>query len=172
MCTSSSRWFKTLSPFHKSVLVYRQHLSLASCKSAERTAEKQCKELAISLDQSADRNTQSTVWDDGETIVAPCVLPGQVLWLHIPGDEERLLLGREALVLQGYPVCRVGAQADAMPERFLQDLAGNAMTLHVLLAVVQTAMAVLTWKTGKSKDEISEKGEIDAAYALFDKLRK
>jgi len=95
-----------------------------------------------------------------------------MLWLHIPGDEERLLLGREALMLQGFPVCRAGPHKDEVPERFLQDLAGNAMTLHVLLAVVQSAMAALTWKTGEPTQHISAKDELDSAYALFAKLRK
>ena len=135
-------------------------------------AEAQCREFAFGLGQSADRNTQSTRWEDGETIVAPCLLPGQVLWLHIPGDEERLLLGREALMLQGYPVCRVRQQADDVPERFLQDLGGNAMTLHVLLAVTQAALAALSWKTGRSTQQPSLKEELDSAFALFSRLRK
>ena len=101
--------------------------------------------------------------------MAPCVLPSQVLWLHIPGDEERLLLGREALMWQGFPVCR--ADADSVSERFLQDLAGNAMTMHVLLAVIQSAMAALTW-AGKPAHAVSEKEELDSACALLDKLRK
>ena len=167
--TSSSRWFKTLSALHKSNLVYRQHKCLASCRAGESMAEAQCREFAYSLDQSADRNTQSTRWEDGETIIAPCVLPGQMLWLHIRGGEERPLLGREGLMLQGFPVCR--ADTDQVPERFLQDLAGNAMTLHALLAVVQSAMAVLTWKAGEPTHPIAANGEIDAACALLDKLR-
>lgn len=150
--------------------MYKQHKSLASCKTGESTAETQCREFAFTLDQSAERNAQSTLLEDGETIVAPCVLPGQSLWLHIPGGEERLLLGREALVWQGFPVCR--ADADQVSERFLQDLAGNAMTMHVLLAVVQAAMAALTWKVGEPTHAISAKEELDSAYALLDKLRK
>ena len=82
------------------------------------------------------------------------------------------MLGREALMLQGYPVCRVGQQADSVTERFLQDLAGNGMTLHVLLAVVQSAMAALSWKAGKSTQQPSLKGELDSAFALFSRVRK
>ena len=86
------------------------------------------------------------------------------------GDEERLLLGREALMLQGFPVCR--ADTDQVSERFLQDLAGNAMTLHVLLAVVQSAMAALTWKAGEATHPIAAKDELHSAYGLLNKLRK
>ena len=171
IATSSSRWFKTLSPYHKSVLVYRQHKFLASSRNGDARPQEQCRELALSVDQSADRNTQSTRWEDGATIIAPCLLPGQLLWLHIPGDEERLLLGREALMLQGYPVCRGGQQADSVTERFLQDLAGHGMTLHVLLAVVQSAMAALSWKAGNSTQEPSLKEELDSAFALFSRVR-
>ena len=53
-----------------------------------------------------------------------------------------------------------------------KDLAGNAMTLHVLLAVVQSAMAALTWKAGEPTHPISETEELDSAYALLAKLRQ
>ena len=94
-----------------------------------------------------------------------------MLWLHLPGDEERLLLGREALMIQGFPICRVDAANGAVPERFLQDLAGNAMTLHVLLAVVQSAMAALAWKKdGSQARKLVAKAECDSAYALLGTL--
>ena len=156
MATSSSRWYQTLPPCQKSVLVYRQHVYLSSRRSVECKAEQQCAELGITLDQSPDRNNQTTRGEDGKSVVAPCLLPGQVLGLHIPGEEERILLGREALMLQGFPVCRVpkpGGQisSEEVSERVLHDLAGNAMTFHVRLAVVQSAMAALTWKEGKTE---------------------
>ena len=125
------------------MLVYRQHKFLASSRNGDTKPQEHCRELALSVDQSADRNTQSTRWEDGATTITPCLLPGQALWLHIPGDEERLPLGREALMLQGYPVCRVGQQANSVPERFLQGLGGNAMTLHVLLALARSAVGAL-----------------------------
>ena len=177
MATSSSRWYQTLPPCQKSVLVYRQHLALSSCRSVECKAEQQCTELGITLDQSPDRNNQTTRGEDGKSFYAPCLLPGQVLWLHIPGEEERILLGREALMLQGFPVCRVpkpGGQrsSEEVTEHFLHDLAGNAMTFHVLLAVVQSAMAALTWREGKTEHITSAKEELDSAYALFSQLPK
>ena len=172
IATCNSRWFKTLSTLHNSVLVYRQHKHLASCQNRESQAEtEQCQEFAITLDQSADRSRQSSRWQDGTTILAPCLLPRQVLWLHVPGDEERLLLGREALMIQGFPLCKVGKHADEVSERLLQDLAGNSMTLHVLLAVVQSAMAALPWKKNGSSAKSAAKEERDSAYALFSALR-
>ena len=75
-------------------------------------------------------------------------------------------------MLQGYPVCRVGEQADSVTERFLQDLAGNGMALRVLLAVVQSAMAAMSWKAGKSTEQPSLKEELDSAFALFSRVHK
>ena len=100
---------------------------------------------------------------------------GSPLALHTPGDEERLLLGREALMLQGFPVCSdevsESLRHNAVSEHLMHDLAGNAMTLHVLLAVTQSAVAALTWRAATTENPTSAHDELDAAYALFKQLR-
>ena len=83
------------------------------------------------------------------------VLPRMVLWCEA---QNRLVLGREALLMQGFPVQPflqiLAARMETMPlaqqwhpsEALMMDLAGNAMALPVVLAMVQCALAALNWK--------------------------
>ena len=57
-----------------------------------------------------------------------------------------MLLGREALVLQASPVALVEEQLDQVTDAFQHDLAGNAMSFPVLLAVAQSGFASLNWR--------------------------
>ena len=91
------------------------------------------------------------------------------------GGEERLLLGREAFMLQGFPMCSdevpESLMHGAVPDHLMHYLAGNAMTVHVILAVTQSAMAALTWKAAKPENPTSAHGELVAASGLFKQLR-
>ena len=80
-------------------------------------------------------------------------MPHQKLWIHNPDGQERLLLGREALVLQGFPVRLVEEQLDQQTDAFQHDLAGNAMSFLVLLAVAQSGFASLNWRQQSVPDE-------------------
>ena len=71
--------------------------------------------------------------------------PHQKLWIHRPDGQERLLLGREALVLLAFPVALKEGQLDQVTEAFQHDLAGNAVSFLVLLAVAQSGFASLHW---------------------------
>ena len=73
-------------------------------------------------------------------------MPHQKLWIHMPEGQERLLLGREALVLLGSPVRLVEEQLDQVTDAFQHDLAGNAMSFLVLLAAAQSRYASLNWR--------------------------
>ena len=96
------------------------------------------------------------------------MLPKQVLWLHVGG--ERLLLGREALGLQGFPLSAVDGDIEDVLESFLHDLAGNAMSLPVLLAVVASAFLAVDWEVGDIATSTSE--EIHDAMAIFRALAR
>ena len=80
-------------------------------------------------------------------------MPHQKLWIHNPNGQERLLLGREALVLQGFPVRLVEEQLDQQTDAFQHDIAGNAMSFLVLLAVAQSAFASLHWRKQSELDQ-------------------
>ena len=63
----------------------------------------------------------------------------QRLWI---GD--RLLLGTEAMLLQGYPIFNIDQHAS---ESFLMDLAGNAYSTTVMAAVILSSfLAIDTYK--------------------------
>jgi hypothetical protein len=172
--TINSPWLKTLTPAHRSALIYKHHKLLATLSTSAGTAaaSSQCAELILDLDQSLDRNVQSKRGHDARTILAPCMIPGQVLWVHMPHGVERLMLGREALMIQGYPVCKVAEGADKVTDRFLHDLAGNAMTLQVSLAVVQAAVAALTWRPCGEQPSSASRQDVDDALGLFEQVRK
>ena len=71
-------------------------------------------------------------------------------------QEGRLLLGREALILQGFPVevflqkVRENLEpTETMPsESLMMDLAGNAMALPAILAMLQAGFCALDWRPG------------------------
>ena len=49
-------------------------------------------------------------------------------------------------MLQGYPVAQVEEQLAKVSDSFLSDLAGNALSFLVLLAVVQSGLASFQWR--------------------------
>ena len=71
----------------------------------------------------------------------------------MPNGQERVLLGRKALVLQAFPVALVEEQLDQVSDAFQSDLAGNAMSFLVLLAVAQSAFASLHWRKQSELDQ-------------------
>ena len=63
-------------------------------------------------------------------------------------ETPRLLLGREALWLQGFPILEksVAPVLEGESESFLTDLAGNMVSTPVLLALVLSTMSALSWR--------------------------
>ena len=116
-------------------------------------------------------HTASFNKDTGKHL-APTMLPSQVLFMELV-KPARLLLGREALIMQAFPVKlflqafeEYGFEPSKHPlpdvsagtskrkrqrttdkpwltEAFMTDLAGNAMSLPVLLAVLQSVVCAL-----------------------------
>ena len=110
----------------------------------------------IDVDQSPERTYKSSIINDGpfrSITLAPCMMPHQKMWIHRPDGQERLLIGREALVLQGFPVRLVEEQLDKTSDAFHLDSAGNAMSFLVLLAVAQSAFASLHWRKQSELDQ-------------------
>ena len=101
--------------------------------------------------------------------------PHQNLWIHRPDGQERLLLGREALVLLGFPVGLVEEQLDQVGDSFQHGLAGNAMSFLVLPAIAQSGFASLHWRKQSVLD--GDLGSIslpdaDEAVGLLDKMAR
>jgi hypothetical protein len=63
-------------------------------------------------------------------------------------ETPRLLLGREALWLQGFPILEksVAPVLEDESESFLTDLAGNMVSTPVLLALLLSTMSALSWR--------------------------
>ena len=144
-------WFKTLTP--------REQDALPLCQAQMPTS------LLRDVSQSISRMNSATLQDDGAHI-SPTMMPKQALWVE-RGVESRLLLGREALTLQGFPANAflkvldrqrplAGIDATFPTEALMSDLAGNAMAVPIVLAMLQAAFAALEWRQPKSFSCASE----------------
>ncbi len=99
------------------------------------------------LSQSVNRASTVTLQSNGKHL-APTMLPGQLLWCDLL-EPPRFVLGREALRFQGFPVDHFLAYKDdeyEASESLMQELAGNAMAVPVVLAVLQALMASVCLK--------------------------
>ena len=148
------------------------------------------------LSQSINRANVGSWNRDRGMHLAPTVLPRQQLWIEpVEPERCRLLLGREALLYQGFPAipflevlqeetlaslqkqaaarkgygpqaAAIGLQA-ASPwqpsEALMQDLAGNAMALPVVLSLLQCMFTALSWKAAEPDAATAE----DSGILLF-----
>ena len=90
---------------------------------------------AWGLEASSNRTTHSS------EEAAPCLLPNAKMW--IPA-RERLLLGVEAMILQGAdPNYLVTLRPRAWEDSFLRDLAGNAFCAYQFAAWVAASMSAV-----------------------------
>jgi site-specific DNA-cytosine methylase len=174
-------WYHTLLPREKNALPLLQIQSPAS------TA------MVRDLSQSIQRANSITFQADTRKHVCPTLLSKQAMWVEPPGSssQARLLLGREALLLQGFPIkaflefldrfrqnqrsSSEGPLAgwDGLPtgfptETLMADLAGNGMALPVLLAVTQSALACLCWRSTEMVPPIAEQSDVQHACAAVD----
>ena len=132
-------------------------------KDALRLARVQSPQLIFrDLSQSVGRVNSKSEGEDGRHTL-PTLLPKMLLWCE---REGRVLLGREALMCQGFPVLPFLAALELQPQRpedasaasadrppawypseaLMADLAGNAMALPVVLAIIQSTCVALSWK--------------------------
>ena len=71
-------------------------------------------------------------------------------------------------MLQGYPVALVKEAVDTSSEALLTDLAGNAMAVPIVLAILVSASISLSWrKSDASETRQSTSEELDNATALL-----
>ena len=119
--------------------------------------------------------TSSTIDDVFGIHVAPTMMPKQLCMVFDQVQQPRLLLGRESLWLQGFPIADpiVEVILNSEQEGFLNDLAGNMISTPVMLSLIMTSIASLSWRTSAPAHELSELSEIvarveqDAAYESF-----
>ena len=98
--------------------------------------------------QSLGRTRVSVFDEETDRHIAPTVTPGQLMMLFDGDETPRILLGREALWLQGFPILeeRLAPVLDSESESFLTDLAGNMVSTPVLLALLLSTISALSWR--------------------------
>ena len=90
--------------------------------------------------QSCSRMRAPTFGSDGQHL-SFTVTPGQVTVVFQEAEKPRLLLGEEAMVLQGFPIAKVSDLVDRTSNHVMADLAGNMVAVPVLLALMMAAVA-------------------------------
>ena len=116
---------------------------------AEFSMETKPEAFARDLSQSIDRVSHSSRHEFSQDHVAPTQLPKQQIWLDWASHPSagkvvpRLLLGQEALLLQGFPVAKATGPVSTTQEMTMQQLAGNMFSLPVVLGVTQAAFSLL-----------------------------
>ena len=200
----SNEWYRTLSARERNALPLLQI----------QMAAQMC--MVRDLSQSIPRANNNTWQADAGRHVGPTLLSKQTLWLE-PCDgvtrewtQARLMLGREALHLQGFPALtmleelkkiqedqakmQVPGTADRtqsgsgekvrtlsgkqfLPpqgfpsEALLMDLAGNGMSLPVLLAVLQSALSSIVWDQAEVEAPLAQVDEVRVACEALDLLQ-
>ena len=147
-----SAWFATLTPEQQDALSFSFHqtpgrLLLRDCRNT-------LGRVRVSTFDSGKHRAQTMV-------------PSQLLIVFDGVQPPRCLLGREALVLQGFPVNdkRIQPIIKDFSESFLQDLAGNMVATPVLLALAAASVSSLTWRSTCTTDVTTAVKKEDAASA-------
>ena len=98
--------------------------------------------------QSLGRTRVSVFDEETDRHIAPTVTPGQLMMLFDGDETPRILLGREALWLQGFPILEesMANLLDSESESFLTELSGNMVSTPVLLALLLSTISALSWR--------------------------
>ena len=121
----------------------------------------------IHVDQSIGRVPMDSVLEhelEGgvKVRVAPTQLPKEKAWLV---QRNRLLLGMEGMVLQGFPVTagKLYDIACAFPDPLLQDLAGNSFGSLLILSMISATLCALPWAEETKLDDPAARDETTAS---------
>jgi site-specific DNA-cytosine methylase len=165
-----SPWFSTLTPRERDALRYELALFPEY--------------FARDISQSIDRISRSCRHEhDSDRHILPTQMPKQLQWLNWPmlvecseydaAREPRLLIGREALLLQGFPIDKVKALVNRTDEQLMSQLAGNMMSLPVVLAMSMAFFASVSWREGAAADmPMSTQDDMDQVTNLLARTRR
>ena len=166
--TNRSPWLQTLTRSQQSTLVLNQYRLIASQSNQQLPTvsdQKQMPRLMVDVFPSKSRLSTS-ILDSEVGEIAPCILPNQLLWLHLPSPRTpRLMLAYEAMLFQGWPIAKVQLPTWASA-KLLQQLAGNAVSTPVLLAVALSAFMSASWTKPRHKTETTAE-DVDHALTLM-----
>ena len=103
--------------------------------------------------------------------ISPTQLPGTKMWLT---HQHRLALGREAMLLQGWPIAaRQYSSLLEGPEQesLLQSLAGNAFSAPVVLAVAVGFFFAADWND-TAEEAITDDADSSLALGMLAAMRR
>ena len=135
-----SDWFPTLPPGQRSALLFS-------------FAENAGVVMMRDISQSCGRIRYSNYDEITGRHVACTQMPQQIVWLHQPDSPEapdRLMLGRESMTIQGFPLANFQSLVAKTSENTMGALGGNMMASGVLLAILQSLFAVIPWSGAES----------------------
>ena len=142
-------WYSTLTNLQQNALTYSY-------------AQEPTGTLFRDISQSCARVRCSRAGGDGRHL-AFCQMPAQVVWLEPIHGQPRLQLGRESLLIQGYPTAKIPALVARTSEAVMQGIAGNMMASVVTLAILQSTVAAVPWRSAMPCTNTTEH---DVSFAL------
>ena len=114
-------------------------------------------------------STRSAVSESGARHCAAAVLPNQMMMVCAPDQPWRLLLGREALVLQGFPSQdpSLSELIANTSEALMADLAGNMVSTPIMLTMAMAVISSVSWRERPRAQVSPTKARASAAWTLF-----
>ena len=132
---------------------------------------------AVDVSQSISRVPCATLSKE-KRVLAPTVMPSAKLWVTDSGNsglpkQSRLLLGQEALLLQGWPSTdpRLLPIVRAESSTFMQNLAGNAFPATVIVALLTSLVYSLDAHEQDDNGHVTTADEASVAMSLFKRAR-
>ena len=166
----SSPWFPTLTPQQRHVAAFSLATDTASV-------------LLRDISYSSGKARLSTTCSEGRN-VSFTVTPKQVVLVFKEADPPRVLLAEEALLLQGFPVAAVSDLVAQTSNAALADLAGNMVSVPVMLALLVASVACVEWAgcqvadAARTPSQSASEEEVDVgdtalrAFRLLDRRQK
>ena len=155
----SDAWFQTLTKQQQDAVCFslttRPHPALF-------------RDVSQSLGQTRVSSTRFAEESEEPTHCASTVLPNQLQMVFAQGQPFRLLLGREALVLQGFPSqdATLSELIGSFSENQMADLAGDMVSTPVMLAMAMAAISAVSWRDVLSMSALPRTTFDDCASAV------
>ena len=156
-CMQADPWFTTLTRQQQDALCFSLLVHPGPC-------------LFRDVSQSLGLTRLSSYSKEDGKHCASTVLPHQMLIVFATGQPLRLLLGREALVLQGFPSQNksLSELTSETSETAMANIAGNMVSTTIMLAVAMAAISSVSWRSVPRPQLVSSStASADALALLF-----